>query len=199
MRIKDSSVDAVKAAIDMVELVSAYTPLRRVGSRYTARCPFHEERTPSFSVNAVDKLYYCYGCGAGGDAITFVREKEGLDFADAIEWLADRFHVTLEREEVSPEQEAATAEARSPAGPARAGRVVLRALSLGVGGGRACPRLPCGSRSRRGGLAPLPAGPLPVGRPEAASRRRVRRASRTRSFERSASSTGVGTTPSRGG
>jgi DNA primase len=106
-RIKDSSVDAVKAAIDMVELVSAYTPLRRVGARYTARCPFHEERTPSFSVNAVDKLYYCFGCGAKGDAITFVREKENLDFAGAIEWLAERFHFPLEREEVSPAQEEA--------------------------------------------------------------------------------------------
>jgi DNA primase len=105
-RIKDSSVDAVKAAIDMVDLVSAYTPLRRVGSRYTARCPFHDERTPSFSVNAVDKLYYCFGCGAKGDAITFVREKENLDFAGAIEWLADRFRVALEYEEASPEVEA---------------------------------------------------------------------------------------------
>ncbi len=105
-RIKDSSVDSVKAAIDMAELVSAYTPLRRVGARYTARCPFHEERTPSFSVNAVDRLYYCFGCGARGDAITFVREKEGLDFPQAIEWLAERFRVPIEYEEVSPEVDA---------------------------------------------------------------------------------------------
>jgi DNA primase catalytic core len=105
-RIKDSSVDSVKAAIDMVELVSAYTQPRKAGARYTARCPFHEERTPSFSINAVDKLYYCFGCGVKGDAITFVREKEGLDFAQAIEWLADRFHVPLEYEEISPEVDA---------------------------------------------------------------------------------------------
>ncbi len=102
-RIKDTSVESVKAAIDMVELVSGYTSPRKAGARYTARCPFHEERTPSFSINAVDKLYYCFGCGAKGDAITFVREKEGLDFAQAIEWLADRFRVPLEYEEVSPE------------------------------------------------------------------------------------------------
>jgi len=105
-RIKDSSVESVKAAIDMVELVSAYTSPRKAGARYSARCPFHEERTPSFSINAVDKLYYCFGCGAKGDAITFVREKEGLDFAQAIEWLADRFRVPLEYEEVSPEVDA---------------------------------------------------------------------------------------------
>ena len=106
-RIKDSSVDAVKAAADFVEVVSARTQLRKAGSRYSGRCPFHEERTPSFSVNAVDKLYYCFGCGAKGDLITFVRETEGLDFAGSIEWLAERFRVPLEYEESSPAQDAA--------------------------------------------------------------------------------------------
>ena len=101
-RIKDSSVEEVRAAVDMVELVSARTQLRRVGGRYTGRCPFHEERTPSFSVNPQDKLYYCFGCGAGGDAITFVRETEQLGFAQAVEWIADRFRVSLEYEEGSP-------------------------------------------------------------------------------------------------
>src|SRR6266545_2003867 len=105
-RIKDASVDAVKTAVDMVDLVGIYTQPRKAGARYTARCPFHEERTPSFSINAVDKLYYCFGCGAKGDAIGFVREKEGLDFVQAIEWLADRFRVPLEYEEVSPEVDA---------------------------------------------------------------------------------------------
>ena len=106
-RIKDDSVAQVRAAIDMVELVSQYTTLRRAGARYTGRCPFHEERTPSFSVNAVDKLYHCFGCGKGGDAISFVRELEQLDFADAIAWLAERFNVTLEYEEMSPHVEEA--------------------------------------------------------------------------------------------
>jgi DNA primase len=106
-RIKDSSVEAVKAAADFVDVVSARTQLRKAGARYTGRCPFHEERTPSFSVNAVDKLYYCFGCGAKGDLITFVRETEGLDFAGSIEWLAERFRVPLEYEESSPAQDAA--------------------------------------------------------------------------------------------
>ncbi len=106
-RIKDTSVEAVKAAADFVDVVSARTQLRKAGSRYTGRCPFHEERTPSFSVNAVDKLYYCFGCGAKGDLITFVRETEGLDFAGSIEWLAERFRVELEYEESSPAQDAA--------------------------------------------------------------------------------------------
>jgi DNA primase len=107
-RIKDSTVEAVKAATDFVDVVGARTQLRKGGGgRYMGRCPFHEERTPSFSVNAVDKLYYCFGCGAKGDLITFVRETEGLDFAGSIEWLAERFRVPIEYEESSPAQEAA--------------------------------------------------------------------------------------------
>jgi DNA primase len=106
-RIKDTSVEAVKSASDFVEVVSARTQLRKSGGRYTGRCPFHDERTPSFSVNAVDKLYYCFGCGAKGDLITFVRETEGLDFAGSIEWLAERFRVPIEYEESSPQQDAA--------------------------------------------------------------------------------------------
>jgi DNA primase len=105
-RIKDSSVRDVVAASDMVEVVSLRTPLRRAsGSRFTGRCPFHEEKTPSFSVNPVDKLYYCFGCGKGGDVISFVRETENLDFVGAVEWLAERFRVPIEVEEASPRVE----------------------------------------------------------------------------------------------
>jgi len=106
-RIKDSSVEAVKAAADFVDVVSARTQLRKSGGRYTGRCPFHDERTPSFSVNPVDKLYYCFGCGAKGDLITFVRETEGLDFAGSVEWLGERFRIPIEYEESSPAQDAA--------------------------------------------------------------------------------------------
>ncbi|MGH3037303.1 MAG: CHC2 zinc finger domain-containing protein, partial [Gaiellaceae bacterium] len=104
--IKQSSVDQVKAVADLVELVGARTPLRKVGARWTGRCPFHEERTPSFSVEAAEKLFYCHGCHKGGDLITFVRETEGLDFVGAIEWLADRYRIPLEYEETSPQVEA---------------------------------------------------------------------------------------------
>jgi DNA primase len=104
-RIKQSSVEEVKATADLVAVVSERTQLRKQGSRFMGRCPFHEERTPSFSVNAHDKLFYCFGCGRGGDLISFVRETENLDFAGAIEWLADRFNVRLEYEESSPQIE----------------------------------------------------------------------------------------------
>jgi len=106
-RIKDSSVRDVVAAADMVEVVSGRTQLRRAsGSRFTGRCPFHEEKTPSFSVNPVEKLYYCFGCGKGGDVISFVRETENLDFVGAVDWLAERFRVPIEVEEASPRVEA---------------------------------------------------------------------------------------------
>jgi DNA primase len=106
-RIKDSSKHDVRAAADMIEVVSGRTQLRRAsGTRYTGRCPFHEERTPSFSVNPVDKLFYCFGCGKGGDIFDFVQETENVDFVGAIEWLAERFRVPLEYEEASPRIEA---------------------------------------------------------------------------------------------
>lgn len=106
-RITDASKEAVLAAADIVDVVSAWTSLRKVSNRYTGRCPFHEERTPSFSVDPVGKLYYCFGCGKGGDVVRFVQETENLDFVGALEWLADRFRVTLEYEDSSPVQDAA--------------------------------------------------------------------------------------------
>jgi len=106
-RIREASVREAIDAADMVEVVSARTQLRRSGARYTGLCPFHDEKTPSFSVNPVDKLFYCFGCSKGGDLITFVRETEQLDFAEAVEWLAERYRVTLEYEESSPQQDAA--------------------------------------------------------------------------------------------
>ena len=89
------TIDRVREAVDMVHLVSEKTDLRRVGTRWTGLCPFHDERTPSFSVNADEKLYYCFGCGEGGDAFKFVQLTEGLDFKGALEYLADRYGLSL--------------------------------------------------------------------------------------------------------
>jgi DNA primase len=104
--ISAESLERVKQAADIVEVVSAHTDLRRQGARWVGLCPFHEERTPSFSVDAQEKLYHCFGCGAGGDTIKFVEEKEGLGFAEAVELLADRYGVELEREREDPQAEA---------------------------------------------------------------------------------------------
>ncbi|HEX3330683.1 MAG TPA: DNA primase, partial [Gaiellales bacterium] len=111
-RISEQSLENVKAAVDMVELINGRTPLRKVGSRYTGRCPFHEERTPSFSVDPVDKLYFCFGCKKAGDAIRFVQDTENLDFVGAVEWLGDRFGVEIAYDETSPEAEKRRGEQR---------------------------------------------------------------------------------------
>jgi DNA primase len=102
-RITTTSVEAVKAAADIVEVISARTQLRKSGARFQGRCPFHEDRTPSFSVSPDRGLYHCFGCGAGGDLIRFVQETENLDFTGAVEWLAERYRITLEYEDVSPQ------------------------------------------------------------------------------------------------
>ncbi len=99
------TIDRVRDAVDMVHLVGEKTDLRRVGTRWTGLCPFHDERTPSFSVNAEEKLYYCFGCGEGGDAFKFVQQTEALEFQDAVELLAERSGVRVEREEDDPRAE----------------------------------------------------------------------------------------------
>jgi DNA primase len=99
------TIDRVRDAVDMVQLVGEKTDLRRVGTRWTGLCPFHDERTPSFSVNAEEKLYYCFGCGEGGDAFKFVQQSEALEFQDAVELLAERSGVRAEREEDDPRAE----------------------------------------------------------------------------------------------
>jgi DNA primase len=88
MAIDDEDVARVRQATDFVNVVSEHVALKRVGRRWTGLCPFHAEKSPSFSVNAEEGLYYCFGCGARGDAITFVRNVEHLDFVEAVERLA---------------------------------------------------------------------------------------------------------------
>jgi DNA primase len=108
-RYTDDSIQRVRDAVEMVDLVGARTELRRAGvNRYEGLCPFHDERTPSFGIDPTQKLFYCFGCGEGGDALKFVQLTEGLDFRGALEHLADRYGVRLEPVEEDP----ATAERR---------------------------------------------------------------------------------------
>ncbi len=95
----------MRESIDFVELVSARTELRRAGpSSYEGLCPFHDERTPSFGIDPVQKVYYCFGCQAKGDVFTFVQETEGVDFKAALELLADRCGIELQREAEDPRE-----------------------------------------------------------------------------------------------
>src|SRR5579885_2637968 len=104
-RIKDESVERVKAAAEILPLVEDVVRLRKSGSTYKGLCPFHQERTPSFTVSPARGTFKCFGCGEGGDAIDFVEKLEDVDFVGAIELLAQRFGIQIEYEEASPEEE----------------------------------------------------------------------------------------------
>ena len=90
----------------MVEVVSAQTELKRSGARYQGLCPFHDERTPSFSIHPDEKLYHCFGCGVGGDVFDFVSRTSGVEFPEAVEMLAEKYGVEVVREEQDPQAEA---------------------------------------------------------------------------------------------
>src|SRR6478736_6099746 len=95
MGIVDDDVARVRDATDLVALAGEHIALKKSGRRFVGLCPFHPEKTPSFSVNQENGFYYCFGCAASGDAITFVREVEHLDFVGAVERLAARAGIQL--------------------------------------------------------------------------------------------------------
>src|SRR3989344_5950220 len=92
----NSPVDKIKERLSIEEVVSAYIKLDRAGNNLKAKCPFHNEKTPSFFISPDRGTYYCFGCAASGDIFTFVEEFEGLDFKGALKLLADRAGVALE-------------------------------------------------------------------------------------------------------
>jgi DNA primase len=101
----NESKERVRDAVDFIELVSAHTELRRAGaSSYQGVCPFHDDRSPSFGIDPVQKVYYCFGCQAAGDVFSFVQETEGVDFKGALELLAERYGVELQREQEDPRE-----------------------------------------------------------------------------------------------
>ena len=96
--IPHETVDEILARTDIEQLIGNYVSLKRQGSNYVGLCPFHSEKSPSFSVSPAEGLFYCFGCGVGGNAITFVRRLENLEFEDAVEHLARRAGITIHRE-----------------------------------------------------------------------------------------------------
>ena len=94
-RIPDRFIDDLLARVDIVEVIESRVPLKRAGRDYTARCPFHDERSPSFSVSPAKQFYHCFGCGAHGSAIKFLMDYDRLEFVDAVEDLAARVGMTV--------------------------------------------------------------------------------------------------------
>lgn len=97
-RIPQAFLDDLLDRVDIVEVIDRRVKLKKTGKNYSARCPFHDEKTPSFSVNPDKQFYYCFGCGAGGNALTFVMEYENLDFPQAVEGLASNAGMEVPRE-----------------------------------------------------------------------------------------------------
>ena len=99
----DELIEEIRARNDIVDVISGYVRLQKKGSSYFGLCPFHNEKSPSFSVSRQKQMYYCFGCGAGGNVYTFLMEYENLTFQEAVKLLADRAGVKLPEPEYSRE------------------------------------------------------------------------------------------------
>ena len=99
----DEVIEEVRMKNDIVDVISGYVKLQKKGANYFGLCPFHNEKSPSFSVSPGKQMYYCFGCGAGGNVLTFVMEYENYTFKEALQSLADRAGVTLPKMEYSKE------------------------------------------------------------------------------------------------
>ena len=103
MRYSDDLVEEIRMKKDIGDVISGYVKLTRRGSSYFGLCPFHNEKSPSFSVSPGKQMYYCFGCGAGGNVFTFLMEYENFTFVEALKFLADRAGVELPQMEYSKE------------------------------------------------------------------------------------------------
>lgn len=104
MRYPEHIIEEIREKSDIVSIISEYTELVKKGHSYTGLCPFHNEKTPSFSVSEEKQLYYCFGCGAGGNIITFLMQKENMTFVETIKYLAEREHIALDETYLSEEE-----------------------------------------------------------------------------------------------
>ena len=98
------TVDRIYAAADIVEVVSDFVTLKKKGANYQACCPFHSERTPSFIVSPAKGLFKCFGCGKGGNAVTFVMEHEKMTYAEALKYVAKKYGIEVREKELTPEE-----------------------------------------------------------------------------------------------
>lgn len=104
MRINPETVERIKQAADIVEVVGDFVSLKKKGANYSACCPFHNEKTPSFNVNPSRQIYKCFGCGAAGDSIKFVMDVDGIGYGEALRYLASKYNIEIEEEELTDEE-----------------------------------------------------------------------------------------------
>src|SRR6195952_1457879 len=101
--IAQQTIQQILSRIDIVEIISSFIKLKKRGSNYLGLCPFHNEKTPSFTVSPVKEIYKCFGCGRSGNSISFLMEHEKYSYVEALRWLAAKYNVTIEETSLSPE------------------------------------------------------------------------------------------------
>src|SRR5580704_10310676 len=101
--IAQETIQQILSRIDIIEIVGGFVKLKKRGVNYLGLCPFHNEKSPSFTVSPVKEIYKCFGCGRSGNTISFLMEHEKYSYAEALRWLAARYNMEIEEKEVSPE------------------------------------------------------------------------------------------------
>jgi DNA primase len=101
--IAQQTIQQILSRIDIIEIIGGFVKLKKRGVNYLGLCPFHNEKTPSFTVSPVKEIYKCFGCGRSGNTISFLMEHEKYSYAEALRWLAARYNVEVEEKELSPE------------------------------------------------------------------------------------------------
>src|SRR5215210_666071 len=104
--ITPETIRQITSRIDIVEIVSEFVKLKKRGANYLGNCPFHNEKTPSFTVSPSKEIYKCFGCGKSGNTISFLMEHEKISYVEALRWLAAKYNVEVEETETSPEAKA---------------------------------------------------------------------------------------------
>ncbi|MBS1590548.1 MAG: DNA primase, partial [Bacteroidetes bacterium] len=105
--ISPQTIEQIKSRIDIIDVIGEYVKLKKRGVNYLGNCPFHNEKTPSFTVSPSKEIYKCFGCGKSGNTITFLMEHDKLSYVEALKWLAARYNIEIEETETSPEQKQA--------------------------------------------------------------------------------------------
>ena len=101
--ITQNTIQQILSRIDIVEIVGSFVKLKKRGTNYIGLCPFHNEKSPSFTVSASKEIYKCFGCGRSGNSISFLMEQEKYSYVEALRWLAAKYNVEIEETETSPE------------------------------------------------------------------------------------------------
>ena len=102
--ITQNTIQQILSRIDILDVVGSFVRLKKRGANYLGLCPFHNERTPSFTVSPSKEIFKCFGCGKSGNSISFIMEHEKLSYVEALRWLANKYNIEVEETESSPEQ-----------------------------------------------------------------------------------------------